>query len=96
VVGLSEEFFFRGMLQQLLTKRLKSTIAGLLLTSILFGLVHLPFRGFPNWRFALLAALAGIFYGLGLYPSRQHPRRHGDARTRGDHMEGVLCLIPPR
>jgi uncharacterized protein len=64
VVGLSEEFFFRGMLQQLLSKRLKSTVAGLLLTSILFGIVHLPFRGFPNWRFALLAALAGIFYGL--------------------------------
>lgn len=64
VVGLSEEFFFRGMLQQLLVKRLKSTVAGLLLTSILFGLVHLPFRSFPNWRFALLATLAGVFYGL--------------------------------
>lgn len=64
VVALSEEFFFRGMLQQLLAKRLNSTVAALLVTSFLFGLVHLPFRGFPNWRFAVLAALAGIFYGL--------------------------------
>jgi membrane protease YdiL (CAAX protease family) len=26
--------------------------------------VHLPFRQFPNWRFAILAGVAGIFYGL--------------------------------
>ena len=64
VLALSEEFFVRGMLQQLLVKRLKSTAGGLILTSLLFGAVHLPFRHFPNWRFALLAALAGIFYGL--------------------------------
>lgn len=64
VVGLAEEFFFRGMLQQLLSRRFNSTAMGLIVTSILFGLVHLPFRSFPNWRFALLAGLAGIFYGL--------------------------------
>jgi membrane protease YdiL (CAAX protease family) len=64
VVALSEEFFVRGMLQQLLVKRFKSTAGGLILTSLLFGAVHLPFRQFPNWRFALLATLAGIFYGL--------------------------------
>jgi membrane protease YdiL (CAAX protease family) len=26
--------------------------------------VHLPYGGFPNWRFALLASVAGVFYGL--------------------------------
>ena len=31
--------------------------------AVIFGLVHLPFRGFPNWTFASLAALAGLFYG---------------------------------
>jgi uncharacterized protein len=25
--------------------------------------VHLPFGTFPNWRFALIAAIAGWFYG---------------------------------
>jgi hypothetical protein len=64
VVGLSEEFFFRGMLQQMLARSMNSTIAGLLIASILFGLAHLPFRDFPNWRFAILAGLAGVFYGL--------------------------------
>jgi membrane protease YdiL (CAAX protease family) len=64
VVALSEEFFFRGMLQQMLAKKLGSTAAGLISASILFGLAHLWFRQFPNWKFAVLAALAGIFYGL--------------------------------
>ncbi len=54
VVALREEFFFRGLLQPWL---------GLIVTSILFGSVHLPFRSFPNWRFAILAAAAGLFYG---------------------------------
>ena len=25
--------------------------------------MHLPFGRFPNWRFALLAGIAGLFYG---------------------------------
>jgi membrane protease YdiL (CAAX protease family) len=63
VVGLSEEFFCRGMLQQILAKRFRSAIAGLLITSAIFGLLHLPFRHFPNWKFVILAGLAGLFYG---------------------------------
>jgi hypothetical protein len=63
VVALGEEFFFRGLLQQWLCRWLRNSTAGLIVTSILFGLVHLPFRGFPNWRFALVAAVAGAFYG---------------------------------
>jgi membrane protease YdiL (CAAX protease family) len=64
VVALSEEFFFRGFLQRLLARGLHSEILGLIVASIIFGLVHLPFRQFPNWRFAILAGVAGIFYGL--------------------------------
>jgi membrane protease YdiL (CAAX protease family) len=63
VVALCEEFWFRGLLQQWLGRWLSSDKAGLLLTAVLFGLVHLPFRGFPNWSFAALAAIAGLFYG---------------------------------
>jgi membrane protease YdiL (CAAX protease family) len=63
VVALSEEFFFRGLLQQWVRDSTGSPQAALLLTSIAFGLVHLPFRGFPNWKFALVAAIAGWFYG---------------------------------
>lgn len=55
VVALSEEFLFRGLLQQWI---------GILGASVLFGLAHLGFRAFPNWRFAVVAAVAGLFYGL--------------------------------
>lgn len=61
-VALGEEFFFRGILQPLLSKGLGSRAAGIGLSCLLFGAVHLPYRGFPNWRFALLAAVAGFFY----------------------------------
>jgi len=64
VTALGEEFLFRGLAQQWIGEWLKSPWAGLILASLLFGVVHLWFRTFPNWRFALLAAIAGIFYGL--------------------------------
>jgi hypothetical protein len=63
VVALFEEFLFRGLLQQWLGEWMKSTTAGLIAASLIFGAVHLPFRAFPNWKFAILAAVAGVFYG---------------------------------
>lgn len=62
VVALSEELFFRGVLQPMLARWWGAT-AGLLAASLAFGAVHLPFRQFPNWEFAALAAVAGLFYG---------------------------------
>jgi uncharacterized protein len=67
VTVLTEEFFFRGLLQQWLRKWTASTTAAVLITAVLFGSVHLIFPpGFPNWRFAALASLAGVFYGLAM------------------------------
>jgi membrane protease YdiL (CAAX protease family) len=63
-IGLGEEFFFRGLLQQWFGAWMRSEVAGLIAASIAFGAVHLWFRAFPNWRFAVLAAVAGVFYGL--------------------------------
>lgn len=63
VVALFEEFFFRGIVQQWLERVFQSQGAGLIAASLLFGAAHLPFRAFPNWRFALLASVAGLFYG---------------------------------
>ncbi len=62
-VAMFEEFFFRGVLQNLAATSLGHAIASQVLASTLFGLSHLWFRDFPNWRFALLSALAGWFYG---------------------------------
>lgn len=62
-VALSEEFLFRGVLQQWLEDWTWSRTAALALTSLVFGAVHLWFRGFPNWRWALIACALGWFCG---------------------------------
>lgn len=62
-VALPEEIFFRGWIQNLLERRI-GKIAALLVTSCVFGLSHFNKRtAFFNWRYVLLAAVAGIFYG---------------------------------
>jgi len=62
-IAVPEELFFRGWLQNLLERRMGRT-AALLLTALLFGLAHFNKRAVLfNWRYVILAALAGIFYG---------------------------------
>ena len=70
VVALFEEFFFRGFLQQLIARAAHNEAAGLLAASIVFGLAHLPFGSFPNWKFALLGGISGILYGLAFEKAR--------------------------
>ena len=66
VTALGEEFLFRGLLQQWFSAWMKSDGAALLVTSLLFGAMHLwtPRNRFPDWQLAPLAGLAGVFYGL--------------------------------
>lgn len=61
---LAEELLFRGVLQPVLVRRLGSW-PGLLLTAGLFGVAHLPF----STLFAMVAALAGLGYGLAFHYS---------------------------
>jgi uncharacterized protein len=62
-IAVPEELFFRGWLQNLLERRI-GRYPALLLTAVLFGLSHWNKRTLHfNWRYVLLAALAGIFYG---------------------------------
>ncbi len=62
-IAVPEELFFRGWVQNLLERRMGAR-AALLLTSVLFGLAHFNKRSVHfNWRYVLLAAVAGIFYG---------------------------------
>jgi len=71
VVALSEEFFFRGLLQQWLERWTGSPAAALIVAAMLFGSAHLGFhRIFPNWRWAIVAAILGIFCGLAWRNSR--------------------------
>jgi CAAX protease family protein len=63
-IAVPEELFFRGWMQNLLERRVGSSRA-LLITATLFGLSHFNKRAVLfNWRYVLLATLAGIFYGL--------------------------------
>jgi len=62
-VAVPEELFFRGWLQNLLEKRI-GRYGALFVTAGLFGLAHFNKRTTSfNWRYVLLAAIAGIFYG---------------------------------
>lgn len=62
-IAVPEELFFRGWLQNLLERRIGRSRA-LFATAILFGLSHFNKRtAFFNWRYVILAAIAGIFYG---------------------------------
>jgi membrane protease YdiL (CAAX protease family) len=58
-----EELLFRGLLQNFLSRSSKSETQGWIAASILFGASHLTNMHFPNWRYALLAIIAGLFYG---------------------------------
>jgi uncharacterized protein len=58
-----EEFLFRGVLQNLLTRSLKNQWGALILASIVFGFAHILHNPFPNWKYVLLATIAGLFYG---------------------------------
>jgi CAAX protease family protein len=58
-----EEFLFRGLLQNMLARASNSELTGWWTASILFGFSHITNMGFPNWRYVLLASIAGFFYG---------------------------------
>ncbi|HKQ85521.1 MAG TPA: type II CAAX endopeptidase family protein, partial [Candidatus Acidoferrales bacterium] len=58
-----EEFLFRGILQNLLSRSFSNEWAGLIVASIIFGLSHILHPPFPNWKYVLLASIAGFFYG---------------------------------
>jgi membrane protease YdiL (CAAX protease family) len=62
-IAVPEELFFRGWLQNLLERRIGRAPA-LFLTAAFFGLSHFNKRtALFNWRYVLLAAVAGVFYG---------------------------------
>jgi hypothetical protein len=62
-IAVPEELFFRGWLQNLLERSMGRSRA-LFAAAILFGLSHFNKRAvFFNWRYVLLATVAGIFYG---------------------------------
>ena len=87
-IAVPEELFFRGWLQNLLERRVGRWPA-LIATAILFGLSHFNKRAaFFNWRYVLLAAIAGVFYGRAW---RSH-RRVGASSVTHATVDSVWSL----
>ena len=63
ITAYAEEAQFRGTIQELLQRATGRVGLALVLGSLIFGAAHLENDGFPNWRYALLATLAGAAYG---------------------------------
>ena len=61
LAAIGEEIIFRGIIQQVLTDRLKSPFAAIVISSIIFGAFHMQFE-----RFLPLAFL-GLLLGLAYY-----------------------------
>ena len=63
--ALPEEILFRSLIQNLLMLRFGSNLRTLLLASFIFGCAHLDNgpQPVPNWRYLILATVAGIAYG---------------------------------
>ncbi|MGB9199053.1 MAG: CPBP family intramembrane glutamic endopeptidase [Terriglobales bacterium] len=87
-IAVPEELFFRAWTQNLLENRLRpwlssrmgeradrfARILALLITSVLFGLSHFNKRSIHfNWRYVILATIAGIFYGRAWRQDRRVP-----------------------
>jgi len=71
--AVPEELFFRSWVQNLLERRVGRRVA-LLIASVLFGLSHFNKRSTHfNWRYVLLATIAGIFYGRAWREQRRVP-----------------------
>ncbi|HLH30296.1 MAG TPA: type II CAAX endopeptidase family protein [Terriglobia bacterium] len=62
--ALPEEFLFRGLIQNWIQRVSRSRVISLLIASLIFGASHLN-NGppVPNYRYFLMATVAGIFYG---------------------------------
>jgi uncharacterized protein len=76
-VAVPEELFFRAWVQNLLERRIGRWPA-LVIASLLFGLSHFNKRlsvstAHFNWRYVLLATVAGIFYGRAWRERRRVP-----------------------
>jgi uncharacterized protein len=72
-IAVPEELFFRAWVQNLLERRVGRRVA-LVIASAIFGLSHFNKRSAHfNWRYVLLATIAGIFYGRAWREQRRVP-----------------------
>src|SRR5579884_2842645 len=63
--ALPEEILFRGFIQNALMQKFGFNVRTLLIAALIFGAAHLDNgpQPLPNWRYMLLATIAGVVYG---------------------------------
>lgn len=65
-IAIPEELLFRGLLQNLLAKTIRRGPPGryaLIIASLIFGASHFHHPPIPNWRYCIMATVAGLLYG---------------------------------
>jgi membrane protease YdiL (CAAX protease family) len=63
-IGIPEELLFRGLIQNFLDQWWGKGWRSLVVASLVFGAAHLDNDAAPNFSYALLATIAGLFYGF--------------------------------
>lgn len=63
-IAVPEELLFRGLIQNLLLRLLGRNLQALIISSLFFGATHLNNDPVGDWRFFVLASVAGLFYGM--------------------------------
>lgn len=61
---IGEEVFFRGVIERALLDIWRSPVPAIVISGVCFGAVHLWFRHYPDWQWALVASVLGIACGF--------------------------------
>ncbi|MFX1536173.1 MAG: type II CAAX prenyl endopeptidase Rce1 family protein [Promethearchaeota archaeon] len=69
-IAIQEELVFRGMLFNILDKLMDRRTLALVISSVLFGLTHWNNTAIPDWRYILLASIAGLCYGMAYWRTK--------------------------
>jgi CAAX protease family protein len=70
--ALPEEILFRALIQNLMMQRFGTNVRTLFWASLIFGCAHLDNgpQPLPNWRYMIVATVAGLAYGRVFQKSR--------------------------
>lgn len=63
-IMIGEELFFRGVIERAFLNLWRSPVPAILISAVCFGAVHLWFRHYPDWQWALVASVLGIACGF--------------------------------
>ncbi len=93
--ALPEEILFRALIQNCIVQRFGTGTKTLLIAAFIFGCAHLD-NGpgpLPNWRYMILATIAGVAYGKVYEKSSSIFRVSRLARAGGSDQAPLLLIV---